>query len=609
MSPKRPLSVGAAALNLIPLDFSHNSRLVESAIEVARSRKIDLLCLPELSLTGYGCEDGFFYPHIRLQALEMLRALLPKTQDIAVALGLPLEVEGILYNAIAFVSDKKLLGFVCKKHLAGYGIHYEPRWFTPWPEGVLKEISFFGDTVPCGDQTFTIKDNVIAFEICEDAWVKDRPGIRLAEKGVDVILNPSASHFGLHKVDVRRELVLEGSKKYSPLYVYANILGNEGGRIIYDGDTLIAQNGKLIGQGKRFSFHDFILTESSYTPPPWELSVDRDFEEFTRAVSIGLFDYLRKSKAYGFVLSLSGGADSASIAVLIRCMCALGVHELGLDGFKDKLSYIPTLSSAKNISECIRALLTCVYQATENSSQTTKNAAEVVAKELNASFTSISIGEIVDGYLSTFEGATGKLTWERDDLALQNIQARVRSPGIWLLANVKRALLLTTSNRSEAAVGYATMDGDTSGSLAPIAGIDKYFIQRWLSWMQSTGIAETGPMPFLSVIIQQAPTAELRPLVSKQTDEKDLMPYKVLSVIEKEILYNRTAPKDAILKVKEQYGDEFSKEEIETWISKFLKLWSMSQWKRERYAPSFHLDEFNIDPRSWFRFPILSGGL
>ena len=119
------------------------------------------------------------------------------------------------------------------------------------------------------------------------------------------------------------------------------------------------------------------------------------------------------------------------------------------------------------------------------------------------------------------EGCIGrKLSWEKDDLALQNIQARVRSPGVWMLANVQGALLLATSNRSEASVGYATMDGDTSGGLSPLVAIDKAFIREWLVWMEKTGPTGITALPALAAVNAQEPTAELRPSEEGQTDEE-----------------------------------------------------------------------------------------
>ena len=126
--------------------------------------------------------------------------------------------------------------------------------------------------------------------------------------------------------------------------------------------------------------------------------------------------------------------------------------------------------------------------------------------------------------------------------ALQNIQARVRGPSVWLLANIRNALLLATSNRSEAAVGYATMDGDTCGGLSPIAGIDKAFLRQWLRWMEREGPQGVGPLPALNAVNVQQPTAELRPPSENQTDEGDLMPYDLLDAIERAAIRDKHCP-------------------------------------------------------------------
>jgi NAD+ synthase (glutamine-hydrolysing) len=199
------------------------------------------------------------------------------------------------------------------------------------------------------------------------------------------------------------------------------------------------------------------------------------------------------------------------------------------------------------------------------------------------------------------------LSWQTDDVALQNIQARSRSPGVWMLANVTGSLLLATSNRSEAAVGYATMDGDTSGGLSPLAGIDKSFLRRWLKTMQTTGVPGVAPLPALQLVNAQQPTAELRPEQSGQTDETDLMPYDVLERIEELAVRDRLSPQEIVSVLQTSDSDLTAEKTIE-WVRRFFGLWSCNQWKRERFAPSFHLDDRNLDPRSWCRFPILSGG-
>jgi NAD+ synthase (glutamine-hydrolysing) len=341
----------------------------------------------------------------------------------------------------------------------------------------------------------------------------------------------------------------------------------------------------------------------------WEDSRSLKFEEFSRAVALGLFDYLRKSRSEGFVVSLSGGVDSSAASVLVALMVQAAIQDLGVSAFRKKLGYISWMAKAKNESEIISKLLACVYQATRNSSKTTHEAALSLAKQLGASSFDLDIDPLVRGYTGMIEKELGvSLSWEKHDLALQNIQARVRAPSVWLIANLRRALLLTTSNRSEAAVGYTTMDGDSSGGLSPLGGIDKAFLREWLRWMETTGPEGLRSFSTLRLVNKQEPTAELRPLAKKQTDEGDLMPYEVLDVIERYAIRDKRMPVEVYELLTDQFRKRFSSQQLAHWINRFYTLWSINQWKRERYAPSFHLDDENLDPKTWCRFPILSGG-
>jgi len=707
-----PLRVAAATLNQTPLDWERNKAHIVEAVEQAREARADILCLPELCITGYGCEDAFLSGHLLETAQQVLLEIVPHTRSLVVCLGLPVLVEGGRFNAACLIADGRILGLVGKQHLANDGIHYEPRWFRPWPAGRTTEIPIGAEPYPCGDLLFEVGGVRIGFEICEDAWVADRPGCRLAQCDVDLILGPSASHFAFRKHDVRRQLVLDGSRRFACGYAFANLLGNEAGRAIYDGQTLIAECGRLLAAGERLSLADVRLitatldvekirtqrtaarqdeaTDSAATSggaadrddqvrnhtagadlattvaspdtttplptrivgdfafpdagessgrlarsgdvssaaeaptaPAWESSATFKEEEFTRAVALGLFDYLRKSRSHGFVVSLSGGADSSAVATLVAVMVHLAAGELGVEATRDKLSHIenllarptspdrvtdPQVELEQTTRRMVGRLLTCVYQSTRNSSETTRRASRQLSAALGARFIELDVDELVQGYVARVAEAIGHdLQWERDDLALQNIQARARAPGVWLLANLRGALLLSTSNRSEAAVGYATMDGDTSGGLAPIAGIDKAFLLRWLQWMEKIGPVGIGPLPALSAVNALPPTAELRPPSARQTDEDDLMPYQVLDAIERAAIRDKLPP----LAVWRTVLPEFSQYDPATlggWVERFFRLWCRNQWKRERYAPSFHLDDENLDPKTWCRFPILSGG-
>ena len=300
------------------------------------------------------------------------------------------------------------------------------------------------------------------------------------------------------------------------------------------------------------------------------------------------------------MLSLSGGADSSSILVLVAEMVKTGIEELGVETFLTKINRIDLIEKVANSEELMKHLLTTAYQGSENSSEATLKSAKELAKSVGATFYNWNIDQPVDHAVGTIQEQLKRdLNWVQDDIALQNIQARSRSPLIWMLANIKNSILLTTSNRSEGSVGYTTMDGDSSGSLAPIAGINKSFLIGWLKWAEE----ELG-YHGLNYVNKLTPTAELRPQEDTQTDEDDLMPYPILQQIEQLFIKGRKSP---LLIYKDlNHGSE--SKILASYIIKFFRLWSRNQWKRERIAPSFHLDDYNIDPRSWFRFPILSGG-
>ena len=639
----KALKLTAACINQTPMDWKGNLERIHTAIKEAKVDGSHILCLPELVTTGYGCEDMFLAPDICQRAEQMLEEILPLAPDMVIAVGLPIRYRNSIFNACALIFQKQILGVYAKQNLAGDGIHYEQRWFTAWQPDVTAEIELCGQLVTLGDVICEVGGVRIGMEICEDAWVAERPGISLADRGVEVILNPSASHFAFGKQKVRERFVIEGSRAFGVAYVYANLLGNESGRVIFDGGAMIASCGELLATEKRFSykehtlihaivdieliqtkqagnasrkvnvveFSDEVIAEShwDYSKHALSAEIERKLwckeEEFSRAVALALFDYMRKSYSRGFVLSLSGGADSSAIACLVKLALNFAIAELGEKGVREKLNY---LELPADVSEWMQVLLVCVYQASENSGSATESSAESLAKSVGAEYQRWNIATLVDGYTEMVSAGTGrKLNWQDDDITLQNIQARVRAPGIWMLTNIRNGLLLSTSNRSEAAVGYATMDGDTCGGVSPISGIDKAFLRQWLTWLEHSTMEGIEEISALSEVNALQPTAELRPEEYAQTDESDLMPYPLLDKIEKMAIRDKRKPLDCYL-ILLQLNSEYSDQQLKSWVKKFFQLWSRNQWKRERYAPSFHLDDLSLDPKTWCRFPILSAG-
>lgn len=663
------IKVGAAVLNQTPRDWKGNLDNIREAVETARQQGVTVLCLPEATITGYGLEDDLFCADVPRRAMRKLMELadsfftsIPERKMI-ICVGLPVLFNNTLYNAVATILNGDVIGFTCKQHLAGDGIHYEPRHYKPWPGGVVQEmyVPEFRRNIPIGDVHFNIGGVKIGYEICEDAWVANRPGTILATKGVDIYLNPSASHFSFGKLNTRKNFVVDGSRAFSATYIYSNLLGNEAGRAIYDGGALIASGGSLVAAGKRFSYKNVLLTTAvvdvdntktsqvrtaSFQPnleaynkgcvtipflypmvtekisteaesEAWESFKSVKHEECVRALGLSLMDYMRKSHTKGFTISLSGGADSAMVTYLCAAGIRMGIAELGVVGFIEK--YCPHIKSDGTFSiinatgqqdfakRITKSLVTTAYQPTRNSGDVTREAAAKIAEELCVPHHVLDVDPIFQEYLKLGRDVKGaELNSKDDDIVLQNLQARVRAPGIWMIANMQGKLLLTTSNMSEAAVGYATMDGDTAGCVAPIGGLPKVYIKEFLRWAEKFGTTSLGPLPAMKYINDQHPTAELRPKECNQTDEDDLMPYWILHKIETMVVKNRYTPVEIYLALKSQV--EYDNNQLIKDITKFFKLFSINQWKRERYALSFHMDDHNLDPRTWCRTPILTGG-
>ena len=302
---KQKIVLSAASLNQLPLDWEGNRQRILRAISQASSAGAALVCLPELCISGYGCEDQFLAPFTAVKSWESLELIVSAAPEMVAVVGLALPFEGDLYNVSAILAKGKIQALIPKQFLADDGVHYEPRWFKAWPKG--KRTTYKG--IPLGDYRLHFAGITLGIEICQDAWEGDRrPAHDLARRGVSVICNPTASHFAFGKAEIRKSLALEGAKIIDGAYVFANLLGNEAGRIIFDGDAYIAQDGQILAQTPRFSYQDFTLVcqqlsldvredagedvvsfdlklSFDHTPetveiPAWEASASKKEEEF-----------------------------------------------------------------------------------------------------------------------------------------------------------------------------------------------------------------------------------------------------------------------------------------------------------------------------------------
>ncbi len=676
--------IGTAALRQLPFDFAGNRARILDAVKQAMDAKINVLLMPELALTGYGCEDNFTFQEFNELAEASLNCIIKDVKQIAaeqllIALGMPLMFPGgQVYNATAIISANGLHGFSCKQFLARNGLHYEPRWFEAWERGKVVIHPTFN--VPMGDIVVDANGIRFGFETCEDSWISNRPGRDLYQRNVDVILNPSASHFAVGKFTTREQFIREGSRAFGVAYAYANLSGTENGTSIFDGGCLIASQGRIVSQGDRLNVTDVMINQTlvnvsanrvnrivssesirnddsntvmipmsvaldsenidiakladinpstdNQLPKFWGELKDHDlnYSEICYAIGTGLWDWMTRTKTNGFMVSLSGGADSGLVASLVFLSNVLALEQLGVCNYLKKLPASVTEGlTAPKCSEDVLSwlktdvmpkLLWCLYQGTNNSSDTTLNAAKNLAFEVGASFHNWNVEPLVQSYTNLVNEVypNRPLNWHSDDITLQNIQARVRSPGVWMLANRENKLLIATSNLSESALGYATMDGDTSGVLSAISGLSKTTIRTLLVWLEKTGFPAVWQNQFtrfklgsLEAINIQQPTAELRP--DEQTDEEDLMPYEICDFIMDCYLVKQMWPKSILVElVMHGFAAKYEIKTLADFVERWFRLFCRNPWKRYGTRAGFHVEQISLDPKTFHRFPLLNSG-
>jgi len=654
--------VAAASLNQTVGDWAGNQRRIIDALRRAREAGARLLVLPEMCIPGYSLGDRLMMRGTLERSWQVLEEVAPHTRGLVALIGLPLRHRDVLYNVVAVLADGALVGLVPKENLATGDVQYENRWFSGWVHGHVEEHRTpAGTLVPMGTLVFDAAGiGRFAVEVCEDGWKGIRPGSVAALAGAHIVANPSASWFVLGKHRVRRAMVEQISREDHTVYLYTSLLGCDATRLVFDGSVFVAQDGRILEEGDRFVlseemvFVDRIVdlaglervrleegswrqqvqglqrgdhgpqprvvripgsfgtdapapAEGAYwldgtderTPDPsllWlaeaglipRAPTERDLPhlELELALATALAQYRSKCGIPGFALALSGGRDSAMCAVLIARAARYAHPDLDDDALR----------------ALMRDRLVTAYMATENSGSATEDAARALAGELGATFFDARIQPAVDTHVDLCRQLTGtELSWSEPahDITLQNVQARLRGSLIWMVANLRNLLLVSTSNKSEAAVGYATMDGDTSGGISPIADVPKSLVTVWLHWA-----AGFHGLKSLEAVTGIPATAELRPPDRGQTDEDDLMPFDVLDRLMFQFVQRGQEPLEMFRTLWPVLEDRYDGPEgLAAHIDKFVRMLCRAQWKRERFAISFRVTAFDLDPKTGFRFP------
>ncbi len=469
------IKVAIAQINSTVGDFAGNSAKIASYAQYAANQGVDILLTPELVLTGYPPEDLLlrkaFFDRTE-EALESLKNELSELKGLHVIIGHPIVRGQKRFNAASVLLEGNTLGTYCKHDLPNDMVFDEIRYFTS------------ADT----PFVFKVKGTHFGINICEDCWLPHAPK-RASEAGAEVLLVPNGSPYHMNKQHVRYDMMRENVISNGLSVVYANLVGGQD-ELLFDGNSFVMnRQGEVCAQLKHCVEEMQIVEFDGAKPLPQAFDGERSLETMVyEALVLGVRDYVGKNGFPGVVIGMSGGVDSA-------LTLAIAVDALGADN--------------------VRA----VMMPSPYTSEISLADASDMAQRVGVRYDIIPINDCFSAFNNTLAEEFNGLA---EDTTEENIQARIRGTILMALSNKHGAIVLTTGNKSEMAVGYCTLYGDMAGGFAVVKDIAKTLLYRLCDYRNT--VSDIIP----TRILTRPPSAELKP---DQTDQDSLPPYEILDPI------------------------------------------------------------------------------
>ncbi len=527
------LTITLAQLDLTVGDIKNNTDQIITAINRAlREPGTPVILFPELSICAYPPEDLLLRPAFHDDIKQSLDKIVNNTGDIHVLLGHPHRENGKIYNACSLIYQKQIVSIYYKQKLPNYGVFDEKRYFEAGEGSCL----------------FEIDGHKAAISICEDIWV---PGPVERVAGADIMFNLSASPYDKNKPVRREEMVAQRARDTNMAIICANLVGGQD-EIVFDGSSMVIdKRGRLLFRAPQFEEGLFSFgLEPDKTQPVFSTSYPSEEESIYNALVVGVRDYIRKNHFKGALVGLSGGIDSA----LTLCIAADALGAENIEALIMPSRYTADMSIEDACTE---------------------------AETLNVKHEIISIEPVFDSFLTLLQPRFVNLA---PDLTEENIQARCRGLILMAVSNKTGKLVLTTGNKSELAVGYATLYGDMAGGFAPLKDVWKTMVYRLVKWRNR----DKQIIP--ERVITRSPSAELR---SDQLDQDTLPDYDILDPVLENYIENDMYPEQII----EQGFDAVL-------VYSLIGMVDKNEYKRRQAAPGVKITKraFGRDRR----YPITS---
>ena len=616
------VKVACATPQVRVADCAANARQTIQAILAAHAQGVEVLCLPELGLTGYTCEDLFLQPVLQQGALQALSQVLEATGDCPVlcAVGLPLVVQGKLYNCAAVIQAGKLLGLVPKTYLPSYNEFYEGRRFVSGPEEVMW-VEVLGQQVPFGSKLlFCHPQNAalcLAVELCEDLWAPVSPSAAHALAGATLVLNLSASDELVGKAEYRRSLVSSQSARLLCGYLYADAGSGESTTdLVFAGHNLICENGAVLAESPLFADQMVVsevdveklaaerLKNTSFGPQkrqgyhcvamqptctdwqpvrpvaPLPFVPAQDQERARRCQAIlemqaqGLRKRMEHTHAACAVLGISGGLDSTlALLVVTRAFERMG----------------------KPLKDIVAVTMPCF-----GTTKRTRSNAELLCRALGVTLQEVNIAQTVRSNFADIGQSEDVL-----DVTYENTQARVRTLVLMNLANRLGGLVIGTGDLSELALGWATYNGDHMSMYGVNGSVPKTLVRHIVETVAYTSAPDLKEV--LLDILDTPVSPELLPAdgegnIAQQT-EQIVGPYELHDFYLYYAIRWGFAPGKILWLAQRAFGTAYTRQELVHWLENFYRRFFAQQFKRSCLPDGPKVGTVSLSPRGEWRMP------
>lgn len=610
-------------------DVSFNVSRILEALQEAAACGAHLVLFPELCLTGYTCGDLFYEAALRRAAWEGIGELLPATErlQLIAVVGLPVEVDGRLYNCAAVVAHGRLCGVVPKTYLPNTAEFYERRWFASEHDRHSETVLYGGEPVPFGADLLFCLENppgaVLGIEICEDLWAPQPPSGQLAVAGATVILNLSSSNEVLGKAAYRRLLVQSQSGRCIAAYAYASAgVWESTTDMVFSGHSLVAENGQLLAESARFGLRtEMVLADIDVERLVHERLQNSTFASSSphrRYRSVGLRVARRWAERLYRQLSATPFVPEDAhertqraeeiIALqtrgLARRLLSVGEHTgvvLGVSGGLDSTLALLVSVATMDLLGWERRYVHAVSMPGPGSTQRTQQNAQRLARALGATLHIIPITEVLQQHLRDIGHPGTQL-----DLTYENAQARERTQILFDLANRLGAIVVGTGDLSELALGWCTYGGDHLSAYGVNAGIPKTLVRFLIQWCAQHLF--TGEVTALLQDICATPVSpELVPPETGdrivQATEEILGPYEVHDFVLFHMLRYHFAPPKIFLLAQLAFGGRYRSTQLVAWMQTFYQRFFANQFKRSCLPDGPKVGTVALSPRGDWRMP------